>query len=235
MQIRSLGFRTDLALLRLGGSEVEDRGDHVVVRSPHNPGHWWGNFLLLELPPAPDETDRWLDAFAHEFPEAGHIALGFDGVDATAQTLIPFAARGLSVEAQAVMTATGVREPPRPNRHAEYRSLSGEDDWEQLVDLRMSCIDEGLDPRSYRDFAVAKVATVRGLVEGGHGAWSGGRSQREPPAGRPRALVWCDGKRHRAGLRRPPRRSACPDPSVRPSRHERCTTGWSGRTRCCRR
>lgn len=41
MEVRSLGYRTDLALLRLGGSEFEDRGDHLVVRTPHNPTFWW--------------------------------------------------------------------------------------------------------------------------------------------------------------------------------------------------
>ena len=173
MHINSLGYQTDLALLRLGGSEIEDRGDHIVVRSPHNPGHWWGNYLLLQSPPAADDTDRWLKAFANEFPEAEHIALGFDSVDGSADDLFPFTNRGLSVEGQAVMTATRVHEPPRPNRDAEYRALSSDKDWEQLIELHMCCIGEGLDSQAYHEFAVAKVATVRRLVESGHGAWFG--------------------------------------------------------------
>jgi ribosomal protein S18 acetylase RimI-like enzyme len=170
VHINSLGYQTDLALLRLGGSEIEDRGDHIVVRSAHNPGHWWGNFLLLQSPPAADDSDRWLEVFANEFPEADHIALGVDG---STDDLFPFTNRGLSVEGQAVMTATRVHEPPRPNRDAEYRALSSEKDWEQLVELRMFCIGEGLDSQSYHEFVVAKVATVRRLVESGHGAWFG--------------------------------------------------------------
>jgi ribosomal protein S18 acetylase RimI-like enzyme len=173
MRVRSLGYRTDLALLRLGGSEIEDRGDHLVVRSPHNPTHWWGNFLLLPAPPAADDVDRWLRAFATEFPEAGHVALGFDGTHGNVEDLSGFAERGLSVEGQAVMTATAVHEPPRPNRDAVCRALAGDDDWDQLVDLRMACIDAGHDPEAYRAFTVAKVATVRRLVEGGHGDWFG--------------------------------------------------------------
>ena len=47
MEIRSLGLRTDLVLLRLGGSVVEHHDDHVVVRTPDNPTYWWGNFLLV--------------------------------------------------------------------------------------------------------------------------------------------------------------------------------------------
>lgn len=173
MHVSSLGYRTDLALLRLGGSEIEDRDDHLVVRSPHNPGHWWGNFLLLASPPPVEETDRWITEFANQFPEAGHMALGFDGAGGTRTALSGFSERGMSVEAQAVMTATEVHEPPRPNEDADYRALSTDSDWEQLVDLRMACMDEGLGPDAYREFAIAKVATIRGLVEGGHGAWFG--------------------------------------------------------------
>ena len=50
MEPRSLAWRTDLALLLAAGSEVDDRGDHLVVRTPANPGFYWGNFLLLDVP-----------------------------------------------------------------------------------------------------------------------------------------------------------------------------------------
>lgn len=173
MQVTSLGYQTDLALLRLGGSEIDDRGDHIAVRSPHNPSHWWGNFLLLPSPPTADDADRWLEAFAKEFPEAGHIALGFDGVDDTTDALSPFARRGLRAEGQTVMTATTVHPPRRPNHDAEYRALASDQDWGQLVDLRMSCIDPGLEPRAYHAYSVASVKTIRSLVDAGHGAWFG--------------------------------------------------------------
>ena len=65
MDVESLGYRTDLALLRLGGSTIEDGGDHLVVRSPYNPTFYWGNFLLLDRVPAGAEaTQQWLDRFA---------------------------------------------------------------------------------------------------------------------------------------------------------------------------
>ena len=58
--MRCLGFRTDLALLRLAGSSIEDRGDHLVVRTSANPTFWWGNFLLLEGTPRADEVAGWV-------------------------------------------------------------------------------------------------------------------------------------------------------------------------------
>ena len=51
MHVRSLAFRTDLALLERGGTEVTDRGTHLVVRTPGNPTFYWGNFMLLSEPP----------------------------------------------------------------------------------------------------------------------------------------------------------------------------------------
>jgi ribosomal protein S18 acetylase RimI-like enzyme len=173
VEITSLGVRTDLALLRLGGSTVEDRGDHLVIRSPHNPTFWWGNFLLLPGPPPPERTDHWLGVFAAAFPEAQHVAIGFDGVHGTPADAAGFVERGLRVETSAVMTATAVHEPPRPNRDADYRQLGSDGDWDQLVDLRMAAMDAAHDAEGYRTFTLAKVATIRALTEAGHGGWFG--------------------------------------------------------------
>ena len=173
MEITSLGYRTDLALLRLGGTEVEDHGDHLVVRSPHNPTHWWGNFLLLHGVPPQQQAELWIDRFHARFPQAEHIAIGFDGTTGTVEDLAGFTAAGLSAEAQTVMTATSVNEPPRPNREATYRRLKSDADWAAGVDLRVACNEKELDPASYREHVVRKAATNRELVEAGHGAWFG--------------------------------------------------------------
>lgn len=50
MNIRSLGYRTDLLFPRFDG-EVIDRGDYTVIRTPSNPTFYWGNFLLFDQPP----------------------------------------------------------------------------------------------------------------------------------------------------------------------------------------
>jgi hypothetical protein len=36
--VRSLGYRTDLMILSLEGSQVYDRGDYLVIQTPGNPG-----------------------------------------------------------------------------------------------------------------------------------------------------------------------------------------------------
>src|SRR6478672_2433496 len=104
MDVVSLGFRTDLALLERGGSTIEDCGDHLVVRSPSNPTFYWGNFLLLDHLPAADRVDTWLDRFEEALPAARHRSFGFDAPHARAADLAVFAERGLHVDASTVMT-----------------------------------------------------------------------------------------------------------------------------------
>jgi GNAT superfamily N-acetyltransferase len=173
VDVISLGYRTDLALLQLGGTQVEDRGDHLVLRSPHNPTFWWGNFLLLAQVPAAADTDVWLRRFAVEFPDAEHLALGFDGADGRVGDLAAFTDRGLSCEGSTVMTASAVHPPPRPNTEATCRPLTSDDDWAQSIALRMACDEDEHYEASHLDFTTRRAATNRALTEAGHGAWFG--------------------------------------------------------------
>lgn len=169
----SLGFRTDLALLRLGGSEVTDAGDHLVVRTPDNPGFWWGNFLLLRDVPGPGDAAAWLERFTAVLPDARHRTFGLDGTHGSAADLAGLADAGLTVDVSTVMTASDVHPPPRPDRTATYRALETDDDWAQHVALETACDDGGLDPAGHHAFLTQRAATRRALVEAGHGAWFG--------------------------------------------------------------
>ena len=165
MNVSSLGFRTDLALLERAGSTVEDCGDHLVVRSPGNPGFYWGNFLLLDHVPGAGRVEEWLDRFAASFPEAEHRSFGFD-TQGTVDELSGFAALGLEVESSTVLTASSVRPPAHPNGEATYRAFQSDDDWRQSVELRLAC-DEGkrLNRNDFSDFArvVNRLFQLTGL------------------------------------------------------------------------
>jgi ribosomal protein S18 acetylase RimI-like enzyme len=170
MEIRSLAFRTDLAMLEHSGSRVEDHGDVVVVRTPDNPTYWWGNFLLLPAAPADGaEAEAWLARFEAELPGARHRTFGVDGVHGSLDDLAPFADLGMEPECSSVMTATEVHEPARPNTGATYRTLETDADWQQQVELSRAGESEGYD----LPFVTAQAEAQRRLVEAGYGAWWG--------------------------------------------------------------
>jgi GNAT superfamily N-acetyltransferase len=171
VDIRSLGYRTDLMIRLLEGSRVDDHGDYLAISSPHNPTYWWGNFLLLSAPPAPGQTGAWLATFAAEFPEAKHVALGIDVTEISAVDVGGLVAENLRLERAGVLTATAVHEPPRPNQAAIYRELSGDEDWGQAAELR-AVLNEG-EPGSEPTFLAARIAAERALTEAGHGSWFG--------------------------------------------------------------
>lgn len=176
MEIRSLAFRTDLALLRLAGSVVEDRGQYVAVRTPANPTFRWGNFDLLATPPAADEVDEVLVRYDADLPNGDSRTFGVDGTTDQATALAPLIEAGLHVDAATVMTATSVHAPPRPNGSVRCRMLATDDDWAQRVEVSVA-VDaadpEGSEGAGYRTFAERRAVADRTLCEAGHGAWWG--------------------------------------------------------------
>lgn len=169
MQLRSLGFRTDLALLTASGSVVEDRGTHVVVRTPDNPTYFWGNFLLLRDLPVPGGEREVVGAFRTEFPEADHVAIGLDGTTAyDEQALQPFADAGLAVEVDVVLTAAALTEPEPPAVEAEVRRLETDEDWAARARLGHAVNPEVAEDR-FLAFARGMAAAQRRLVADGRG------------------------------------------------------------------
>jgi ribosomal protein S18 acetylase RimI-like enzyme len=169
--VTSLGLRTDLALLELSGSTIEDCGDHLVVRTPRNPTFWWGNFLVLDTVPPPEQIDAWLDRFVAALPGARHRAIAFDRPEGKAGELVEFTRRGFTVDASTVMTARSVQPPPRPNAEATFRPLVSDDDWAQSITLALAAYD-GSD-EDQLEFVTRRAASNRDLVTDGHGAWFG--------------------------------------------------------------
>ncbi len=171
MDVVSLGFRTDLAVLALGGSEIEHRDRHVVVRTPANPTYWWGNFLLFADPPPPGEVPARLELFAAQHPGAEHVAWGIDSVDGRAGDESELARAGFEVSRDVVLTATALR-PPDRRVAAELRPLAGDDDWRQALALHLACVDRD-EGRVTDRFLTAQVAGYRALSEKPDATWYG--------------------------------------------------------------
>lgn len=159
---------------RLAGSVITDRGDHLVVRSPHNPDFYWGNFLLLAGAPRPGESERWLIAFGSEFPDARHVAIGVDAPDGDPGAVAELVAAGLTVEVDTVLQASSLTEPAVANGRATFRPLLTARDWGQASTLRqVVATADGFDSSAHQLFLEHQIDEGRRLAGGGHGHFFG--------------------------------------------------------------
>jgi GNAT superfamily N-acetyltransferase len=166
------GWATDLAIRELTGSIIEDREDHLLVRTPHNPDFHWGNCLFVTDDAAVGDAARWVRTFQSAFPEATWVAIGLtrmpDNQDA-------WLTRGVDLELDDVLTTwTLPRQSALPQGYT-VRRLSGGEDWAQSVARSVAENDQTNehDPRSFGRFAQAQAQSRRALSERDVGAFFG--------------------------------------------------------------
>ena len=178
---RSLVWATDLDVLPLD-RVVERRDGYLVVRSPGNPTHYWGNLLLFDDPPAEGDAGRWEAQFANAFgsdPRVRHTTFAWDRPDGDlGAAREEFGGRGYDVEETIGLVAEAGEVVPhgRENREVVVRALdpapgADEDLWEAVVDLQVASRDEGHDEDSFRSFARSRVRGRRELFRAGRGGW----------------------------------------------------------------
>lgn len=176
-ELRSLSHRTDLFLTSFDG-EVIDRGRYVVVRTPANPGYWWGNFLLYPEPPDADAHRTWLDDHARELPGIRAVLLSWDRPDGVLGEVAPFVDDGFEIDEGTVLTATAsdVVAPPRRNEEVVVAPLSSDAHWDGAV----RALTNAFAPRrsgtldELRAFVVRQLARYRAMQSQGLGQWYGG-------------------------------------------------------------
>jgi GNAT superfamily N-acetyltransferase len=165
------GWATDLAILEHTGSVVEEHADHLIVRTPANPGFHWGNFVLVTDDDTVDDADHWVGVFGEAFPEASWVSVGLPRMPGASEA---WAALGLDLEVEDVLsTRTLPRRTPLAPGYT-VRRLVG-DDWEQ--DLARAVAENAAtgeeDPESFLRFVRGRLAGRQDLSARGLGAWFG--------------------------------------------------------------
>lgn len=174
----ALGWRTHLLFPRFDG-QIEDRGNHLVVRTPHNPTYWWGNFLLFEHPPKAGEVDDWIAAFdatiRMEQPESTHLTFGIAG-GGDFEVPADFAAAGLVKERTTILTLSrGLLDPAVPplSRDFQIRALELPARIGQVVELD-AAINAGEHPEpGYSAFREREMQRYTAMQDAGLGHWFG--------------------------------------------------------------
>lgn len=163
-----LSWHTDLAVLRLEGSTIDVRSDHLVVRTPTNPIYYWGNFVLVTDPERVDDAAHWLDVFETELPDAAHRAIGLVTQPTDAEA---WKAVDLELTHDDVLVAETCPElTPVPQGYL-VKQIRDAIEWEQSSGLRIAEFAEG-DPRE-AEHERKRTASRAALSEQGDLAWFG--------------------------------------------------------------
>lgn len=163
------GLRTDLGILLLQGSELTHHGDHLVVRSPHEPEFHWGNTMLV-TGANQEDAERWLATYREHLPDVRHVALNLTDCRDTSG----YRSAGLEVEQHDVLTTD--RLPRSTPLHPRYtaRPLDGAD-WRRVVHgelERWVASPTGLGDEQ-RQFVEDHVATRRRMTTEGSARFFG--------------------------------------------------------------
>ncbi|MGW8225900.1 MAG: GNAT family N-acetyltransferase [Anaerolineales bacterium] len=175
MQVKSLGYRTDLIFPAFDG-EIIDRGDYLVVKTPSNPTFYWGNFLLFENPPQTGDHVRWPKLFGQEIgqpPHISHETYGWDTTQNELGVIQPFLESGYLVENSVVLTANRKTLASKSSPEFTFRRLETEDDWMQSIENQVLCRESVFSEDSYRVFWREQATRYRAMVSQGIGSWFG--------------------------------------------------------------
>jgi ribosomal protein S18 acetylase RimI-like enzyme len=180
MQLKSLGFQTEV-LLRGFEGEIIERPHYLVLRTPKNPSYRWGNFLIFQDPPKQGDLEKWKGIFAKEIgtpPDYPHFLFGWDGVAGEQGDIQEFLATDFELVKTVVMTAQSVNPPPKLNQDCVIRTFQTEDwgAWIQLArDQNAADPPEEREPddEGFYKFLERQASEYQRMIEAGLGQWFG--------------------------------------------------------------
>jgi ribosomal protein S18 acetylase RimI-like enzyme len=179
--MHSLVWSTDIDVLPTDRQIRRGEG-YWVVRSPRNPGHYWGNLLVFDEAPIDGDRERWETLFARELGGIDGIRHRtfawdrLDGFEGSAAT--EFGASGYELERSVGLIATPgeVQPHPRGNPDVDVRMLApgaGRDQaaWQAVLELWVEQ-NQGRHPEGpHREWARLRIGELRTLLEAGRGGW----------------------------------------------------------------
>ncbi|MCP4142419.1 MAG: GNAT family N-acetyltransferase [Chloroflexi bacterium] len=175
MEIRSLGYRTDLIFPRFDGKMI-DRDDYLVILTPSNPGFYWGNFLLFSNPPQEGDLERWKDIFSKEISSqylTEHFAFGWDTIKGEMGEISAFLDDGFNLLKTVVLSTQAVTPPPKYNEEVVIRPLREDWEWEEAIQNQVLCREPVHELKSYKVFKTKQMLRYRKMSEAGLGFWFG--------------------------------------------------------------
>ncbi|MFM2384705.1 MAG: hypothetical protein RL166_579 [Actinomycetota bacterium] len=165
------GWETDLAILRHGGSSIDEFPDHLLIRTPHNPNYHWGNFILISNNEALGDAARWVQTFRDAFPDSKWVSIGMSEYPTN-----PEAWKEFDLELERMEVLKTDIQPAFPEIDPNYTSrILGGKDWDALLEREIS---ENLksgshDPETFDPFIRRTIESYKDLSNRGLASWFG--------------------------------------------------------------
>ncbi|WP_026147543.1 GNAT family N-acetyltransferase [Limimaricola hongkongensis] len=170
--VRSYGIATDLLIMR-DLSQLEDRGNHLVLRTPSQPSYWYGNRVILR--DRPDDPVAHVALSRRAFPDSAHICLEWDipglALGSAGDYLL---SQGFDLDAvEFLVLKAPIAAPPLP-AGLRFGIVDTASAWAQVAALQYeTSLEDGYSGSDHRAFITRRVAGYRRLVETGLGCWFG--------------------------------------------------------------
>jgi ribosomal protein S18 acetylase RimI-like enzyme len=175
MMIQSLGFRTEMFFHRFDGIFL-DRGEYLVVKTPTNPGFFYGNFLLFFRAPRDSSLVEWKAIFRREFsdlPEVKHFTFLWDSPSEGAGEISGLKNDGFKVDFSVVLAAKSVHAAPKMNMEASIRPIITDSEWKQVTENQIFSKSTDFKESEYRTFKERQMARYEAMAAQGLGFWFG--------------------------------------------------------------
>jgi ribosomal protein S18 acetylase RimI-like enzyme len=172
MELKSLGYKTDLIFTKLDG-EVLDRKSYLVVKTLSNPNYFWGNLLIFDRAPRAGDFAEWKNLFSKEFldPSIYHMTFAWDSEDLG--DIAEFVTAGFKFEKGIVLTAAAgkIHMPKKHHPRIQVSPPKNSQDWEDSIQVQIACGSEVLSKREWEAFYRSQMDRYRRLIDLGQGQW----------------------------------------------------------------
>lgn len=152
--------------------EIHDRGEYVAIKTPHNPGFHWGNYLIFDAPPAMGDFGKWTETYRSEFTYYDiirHMTFTWNEVPHRLPVVTEFLNAGFAIDRAKVLTASRVCPPPKSNRAITVRRIETEEEWDEAIHLHVLVRNPAFEKASYEKFKKLQFETYRKMCKAGLG------------------------------------------------------------------
>lgn len=154
--------------------KVEQRPGYRIVRTPENPGFYFGNLLVLDK--APEKFEHWLNVFEREFDsEVRHRCIAWEGKALSAAQL--GRAKALQLERSSLVELTMTSLPPDSSKQQGQwtaRALRPDADWTAIAELFSVCKSLGVEQdETFRLFNERTLMSRQQWLARGLATWWG--------------------------------------------------------------